>query len=913
MRPAQARLRLAALALALLAAVPAVVPLGGDSAECDPVCDSCHYAHDHVYHCYLDIEDFKVPATLDGAERKEVSVTLHLYGSVGLGYTTISRGWLELTSTGDFVAIEKYHQDYYSYPPGRRTFYWNVSGRLPGTDRLHVEVYGLGVHLAVVFRERADSGNITVTNPVNAAPRITITRPNGIDSPEADASYTIGIRTVDPNADHPLVDLYYDTDRDRENGQTLIVRGLLEPKTYAWDTRSMGEGWYYIHADADDQRGGKDSTTSQYPVIVTHGNHVPSVSLKTPMNRSLVYTPAADLTWVGTDADGDVLEYSVYVGRDVESLVLVGTTHDTHFSYRPPDNAHLVWTVVPRDAHVRGWCREGAWGFSTDIAYPVELSLILPADGSTMAGPSVKLVWYGVDLDYEQVLYDIYLDQVDASTRVARDWDDPAGPVYIASNLTPGAIYFWRIVGHNPFSPQGASATWQFRVADGGVPGGVLLGETVTKGSVRLWWGPKAGTPAAAVYDLHLVGPDDGDETVLASTTLTETVVEGLKEGASYRWYVVPRDAAGREGTCEPQYRDFNVTTNRRPSAAAVASVMDVAPGAATIRWTASDPDGDAILFDVYIDDSNATTLLEGSVGALEATVDLEPMRTYRWRAVPMDLYGPGAAAVGTIHVGPVGTAEPAAGNLVFPADGARVTGPLVVLEWNATDPHDRLVLAEIFISGTGVDPLTRPPAAVLVVGRTWSLGPLAEGATVRWAVRIHPEGGPSTVLGPATFTLAVKTASDPVALLVVRHGEGDGGGGGGGGGSGQGQSGGGATSVHCFKTVELDGNGSSSPVGSQLMYWFDFGDGNVTGWLAGSGASHAYMLPGTYNATLIVRDGEGRTSAPYVVRVEARPGDRTSTQGLPGPGAVAVPMALLLVAAVAAASRRHGARRGVR
>ena len=112
MRPAPARFRLAALALAILAAIPAVVPLGGDSAECDPVCDSCHYAHDHVYHCYLDIEDFKVPATLDGAERKEVSVTLHLYGSVGLGYTTISRGWLELTSTGDFVAIEKYHQDY---------------------------------------------------------------------------------------------------------------------------------------------------------------------------------------------------------------------------------------------------------------------------------------------------------------------------------------------------------------------------------------------------------------------------------------------------------------------------------------------------------------------------------------------------------------------------------------------------------------------------------------------------------------------------------------------------------------------------------------------------------------------------------------------------------------------------------
>ena len=902
MRRASARPRLAALALALLAVVPVLIPQGGDSVECDPVCDSCHYAHDHVYHCYLDITDFKVPASLDSAERKEVKVTLHLYGTVGLGYTTISRGWLELTAIGDLVAIEKYHQDYYSFPPGFRTFYWNVSGRLAGTDRLHVEVYGLGVHLAVAFRERADSGNITVTNPVNAAPRITITRPNNVDSPEADASYSIGIRTVDPNNDHPLVDLYYDTDRDRGNGATLIARGLLEPKTHTWDTRAIPEGWYYIHGDADDQRGGQGSTTSQYPVIVTHGNHVPSVSLRTPVNRSLVYTPTVDLTWVGSDADGDVLEYQVHVGRDADSMALVGTTHATHFLYEPPDNARLVWTVVPRDAHVRGWCRDGVWGFSTDIAYPVRVSLILPADGSTVAGPSAKLVWTGVDLDYEQVFYDVYLDKVDASTRVARDWDDPAGPVYIAANLTPGATYAWRILGHNPFSPQGTSTIWRFRVADGGVAGCELLGETVTSGSARLWWGPKAGTPAPALYDLHLIGPDRGDETVLANTTLTETTVEGLREGASYRWYVVPRDGAGREGACDPQYRGFDLATNRRPSAAAVASVMDVAPGPATVRWTATDPDGDDILFDVYIDDSNATTLLEGSVGAREVTVDLQPMRTYRWRAVPMDQYGPGVPAEGIVHVGPVGTTEPATGSLVYPPNGARVTGPLVVLEWDATDPHGRTILADIHLATTGVDPLALPPAAVLVVGSTWSVGPLAEGATVRWAVRIRPEGGPATVLGPATFTIIGKAESDPVARLAVRHG---------GGGGGQGPSGG-TVPVHCFKAVELDGNGSSSPVGSQLMYWFDIGDGSVSGWSAAPIASHANMLPGTYNATLIVHDHEGRTSAPSVVRVEARAGDRKSPERLPGPGAGAVPVALILVAALAAASRRGG-RRGVR
>src|SRR4030042_909796 len=79
------------LALAMLL-VPAGLYHPGDAAECTPVCDNCHYAHDQIYHAYADIYEFSVPSTIDGAERKQVRVMIQLYGSVGLGYTTISRG-----------------------------------------------------------------------------------------------------------------------------------------------------------------------------------------------------------------------------------------------------------------------------------------------------------------------------------------------------------------------------------------------------------------------------------------------------------------------------------------------------------------------------------------------------------------------------------------------------------------------------------------------------------------------------------------------------------------------------------------------------------------------------------------------------------------------------------------------------
>jgi len=67
---------------------------------------------------------------------------------------------------------------------------------------------------------------------------------------------------------------------------------------------------------------------------------------------------------------------------------------------------------------------------------------------------------------------------------------------------------------------------------------------------------------------------------------------------------------------------------------------------------------------------------------------------------------------------------------------------------------------------------------------------------------------------------------------------------------------------VFLNQTVNFSAELSTDEDGSVTLYSFDFGDGNSTGWVPDSRASHAYQRPGTFNASLLVRDDDGFNSS---------------------------------------------------
>lgn len=873
--------------LLLLTVVPTVLVQTGDAVECEPICDSCHYAHDRVYHAYLDITRFLVPSSLNGTDVGVVEVQLHLHGNVGLGYTTVRRGHLTLTANNDRVGVERPRQDFISFEPGFRSFYWNVTGRLNGTDTLHVEVYALGVHLSVEFFESGDSGPIVVTNPVNAPPRVTFAQPDGYDD-VATSDYLVVLDIDDPNNDPMLADFWYDDDRNRDNGATIIARSVPFPDTYTWDTRGIPNGWYYLHVDVDDQMGGSDSATSRFPVIVSHSNRVPNTELVLPLDEGTVRDPKVSLTWRGEDLDGDKLRYEVWVGRDLEHMELLGTTDETSFQFEPDDNALLYWTVIPGDGKVRGWCRNGPRTFRTDIDYPVEVDLVLPANAATVPGPDVKLVWYGRDLDFEQVFYTVWLQHDGDATRLVSGWDDPAGPVLVVPDLLPGETYFWWVEGDNPYSPRGVSDTWRFTVASDGAAVASLDDEEVSVQGTTLYWSPSPDGITPVRYDVHLVDHAGGDTLVLSGTNDTSLVLHDLMEDATYHWYVIPYDPSGDQGHSVPSFRSFTHDLNSPPTVTVSIPYLEVDPGYHALEWSGHDVDGDAISYDVYIDAFNGTTLETANTVDTRLTVFLDADTMYFWRVVPRDQFSVGLPAKGVVVTGPQGGTVMASGHLGYPGDGATVAPPLVNLTWEANDTLGRTLLYTIYVNTTGGDPMAGPP---MVVNATlpWFIIELAEGDQVGWAVEVRPLHGPVSLLGTATFTVTVGATEAPTAMLAVA-----------------GEHPGSIVQVRALEKVTLTGLGSQGPLGEELEYFFEFGDGSASGWVDTEEVEHTYLKEGTYNATLTVRLVDGPESEAATIVLKVSPGDKTSDEGLPGMGGAVGAVALVVASLLAMAISRR-------
>ena len=77
------------------------------------------------------------------------------------------------------------------------------------------------------------------------------------------------------------------------------------------------------------------------------------------------------------------------------------------------------------------------------------------------------------------------------------------------------------------------------------------------------------------------------------------------------------------------------------------------------------------------------------------------------------------------------------------------------------------------------------------------------------------------------------------------------------------------SSEVDEYGVVTLDAGAlSSDPDGDELLFKFNFGDGNWTDWIDESSASHHYSQTGTYNCSLRVRDIKGAVSERYYLLV---------------------------------------------
>ena len=153
----------------------------------------------------------------------------------------------------------------------------------------------------------------------------------------------------DPDGNNLTIDIYL----LNGNGSTLLASGM-KGTSWSWDTTLVWRGTCKIRLDAkDDDPNIPLSASAVSGDLKVTNNHIPAVTLLTP-NDGQEIGANVTLSWLGSDADGDPIIYSVYLSETPfdSSTLPFPRANIKESSLRISDlvsNRTYRWAVLPND------------------------------------------------------------------------------------------------------------------------------------------------------------------------------------------------------------------------------------------------------------------------------------------------------------------------------------------------------------------------------------------------------------------------------------------------------------------------------------------------------------------------------------------------------------------------------------
>ncbi len=234
-------------------------------------------------------------------------------------------------------------------------------------------------------------------------------------------------------------------------------------------------------------------------------------------------------------------------------------------------------------------------------------------------------------------------------------------------------------------------------------------------------------------YDVYL-GTEAVPVTIVSKRQTSTQYTQTLTSGITYYWKVVALD--GKDGTSESDIWSFTTLNNGvelaliSPANAATNITLN-----ATLIWQEIiDPDGDVVVYDVYLDTiANPTTRVKIGQKSTSYSQTLISGTTYYWKIVGK--YSNGDMLESAIwEFRTMSTNHPPGSfNQTYPVDGAEnVTHDDAILTWQASvDPDGDAVTYDVYL-GTSTNPTTIVSSSQIGTSYTPTLNP---STTYYWKI----------------------------------------------------------------------------------------------------------------------------------------------------------------------------------
>jgi hypothetical protein len=407
------------------------------------------------------------------------------------------------------------------------------------------------------------------------------------------------------------------------------------------------------------------------------------------------------LSWLGTDPDGDLVDFDVYFGTSSPPPLVATVTTSSFSPPTLPFQTQHFWRVVARDATGRETSGP-EWAFETrpESSTPDAPHNPFPANGAYNVPMNVAVSWVSEDADGDSLTFDLYLGTASTPPLFAAGL---RGQSYQLPELLDGMRYYWQVVAKDD-SSQAAGPVWWFATngfnAPPVVPSTPQPAQDANGVSVQadLAWQCSDPEGDPITYDVYF-GTTFPPVLVASDHPLKSFSLDQLAFSQRYYWRIVARDEHGAE-TPGPDWA-FTTGTNSPPNAPGDPRPSNNGSTAAQtwLLWSATDPDGQVLTYDIYFGDTSPPPL--AASGVVDKRYDpgvLQEGNAYYWRVVASDGELATSGPVWTFDVVP--PVPSYWGYLGIYSDPVGVNCSLVD---QAPGPVDVYVVARSFMGATGV------------------------------------------------------------------------------------------------------------------------------------------------------------------------------------------------------------------
>ncbi|MEW6711585.1 MAG: Ig-like domain-containing protein, partial [Candidatus Riflebacteria bacterium] len=459
----------------------------------------------------------------------------------------------------------------------------------------------------------------------------------------------------------------------------------------------------------------------------------------------------------GFDPDGDSITYSWTTSA---GYFLQNTGGSTVFT-APPQDGTVAITLTAKDSKgAESKCvlqlavlSGGGLPPNPNNRPPLAATDPIPANLAINLGAEVMLRWSGSDPDGDALTYDLFY--AERGSELALKAESLSQTSYQLVNLKANATYFWMVICRDIYGAISQSpVTWQFSTGDQSnyspyqpanpFPQDLSIDQLP---SLQLsWTGGDPDLNDILTYTIML-GQDKTAMTVATSTRQTSYSLQNLELGKTYYWQVIAADNRGKETNGPVWQFSVYAPANRAPSDPVL---LNPASGATNIaidaqmRWESSDPDGDAMTFDVFL---GKAFPLEKVGSALLAPAYLpspylEYSSRYYLQVVVRDARGLTNAnsPVWSFETSAKTNGSPNVPTAVYPSDAGTGVSLKPVFTWNGGDPDGDAVTYDFYLTETL--PMGEPLARNLTEARYASLVNLEKGRKYYWQIVARDSGG---------------------------------------------------------------------------------------------------------------------------------------------------------------------------